>query len=125
MGYIYAIQGVSLDKALGHLHKALSIQPKNGYFLDSLSWIYFKKGESQKALNELKKAMVYTSPDPVLYSHLGDIHFSLENYLEANKAWETSLFLTLEKNDDSNGELPDPKDLKIKIQKALGLMNKK
>ena len=118
LGYIYAMQGKSLDKALDHLNKALSIQPRNGYFLDSLSWIYFKKGESKKALRELKKAMLYTSPDPVLYSHLGDIHFSLMNYVEAGKAWKTSLFLTLEKVDDVSGELPDPKELEIKIQKA-------
>ena len=118
LGYIYAMQGKSLDTALDHLNKALSIQPKNGYFLDSLSWIYFKKGESKKALRELKKAMLYTSPDPVLYSHLGDIHFSLMNYVEAGKAWKTSLFLTLEKVDDVSGELPDPKELEIKIQKA-------
>jgi len=124
LGYIYAIQGKSLDKALGHLNKALSIQPRNGYFLDSLSWIYFKKGEPQKALDELKKAMVYTSPDPVLYSHLGDIHFSLENYIEAGKAWKTSLFLTLEKIDNSDGELPDPKDLEKKIQGVQELLNK-
>jgi len=118
LGYIYAIQGKSLDLALGHLNKALSIQPKNGYFLDSLSWIYFKKGESEKALKELKKAMVYTSPDPVLYSHLGDIHFSLTNFAEAGKAWKTSLFLTLEKKDDIDSELPDPKELEKKIKKA-------
>jgi len=123
LGYIYAIQGKSLDLALGHLNKALSIQPKNGYFLDSLSWIYFKKGESEKALKELKKAMVYTSPDPVLYSHLGDIHFSLTNYAEAGKAWKTSLFLTLEKTDDVDGELPDPKELEKKIQKVRRFLN--
>ena len=69
--------------------------------------------------------MVYTSPDPVLYSHLGDIHFSLENYLEAGKAWKTSLFLTLGKMGDSDGELPDPKDLKNKIREAQELLNRK
>ena len=118
LGYMYATHGKSLDKALGHLNKALSIQPKNGYFLDSLGWIYFKKGESEKALKQLKKALVYTSPDPVLYSHLGDIQFSLKNYIEAGKAWKTSLFLTLEKIDDINSELPDPDELKRKIQKV-------
>ena len=123
LGYIYAMEGKSLDKALSHLNKALSIQPKNGFFLDSLSWIYFKKGESGKALRELKKAMVYTAPDPVLYSHLGDIHFSLMNYIEASKAWETSLFLTLEEKDDVNNELPDPKELKEKIQKVKSFLN--
>ena len=123
MGYIYAEQGKSLDKALVHLNKALSIQPKNGYFLDSLSWIYFKKGEPEKALREIKKAMVYSSPDPVLYSHLGDIHFSLTNYTEAGKAWEKSLFLTLKKIDDIDGEIPNPKELEKKIQKAQRFMS--
>jgi len=123
LGYIYAREGKSLDKALGHLDKALSIQPKNGYFLDSLSWIYFKKGESEKALRELKKAMVYTSPDPVLYSHLGDIHFSLMNYIKAGKAWETSLFLTLEKTDNIDSELPDPKELEKKIQNVQKILS--
>ena len=123
LGYIYAMEGKSLDKALSHLNKALSIQPKNGFFLDSLSWIYFKKGESGKALRELKKAMVYTAPDPVLYSHLGDIYFSLMNYIEASKAWETSLFLTLEEKDDVGNELPDPKELKEKIQKVKSFLN--
>ena len=105
------------------MDKALSIQPKNGYFLDSLSWIYFKKGESEKALRELKKAMVYTSPDPVLYSHLGDIYFSLMNYIKAGKAWETSLFLTLEKTDNIDNELPDPKELEKKIQKVQKILS--
>ncbi|HJO01213.1 MAG TPA: tetratricopeptide repeat protein, partial [Nitrospinaceae bacterium] len=124
LGYMYAIQGKSLDKAIGHLNKALSIQPRNGYFLDSLSWIYFKKGESQRALDELKKAMVYTAPDPVLYSHLGDIHFSLKNYSEAGKAWKTSLFLTRGKINDTSGELPDLKDLEQKIREAREFLNK-
>jgi len=123
LGYIYAREGKLLDKALGHLDKALSIQPKNGYFLDSLSWIYFKKGEPGKALRELKKAMVYTSPDPVLYSHLGDIHFSLMNYIKASKAWETSLILTLDKKDNIDSELPDPKELEKKIQKVQKLLS--
>ena len=118
LGYMYAMHGKSLDKAQEHLNKALSIQPKNGYFLDSLGWIYFKKGEYEKALSQLKKALVYTSPDPVLYGHLGDIQFSLKNYIEARKAWKTSLFLTIEKIDEMDSELPDPEELKRKIRKV-------
>ncbi len=123
LGYMYATQGRYLDKALTHLKKALSIQPRNGYFLDSLGWIYYKKGESQKALQEIKKAMVYTAPDPVLYDHLGDIQFSLKNYSEASGAWKTSLSLTrIKKEEDEAGELPDPKVLKEKIEKAHNLL---
>ncbi|GIS85073.1 MAG: hypothetical protein CM1200mP16_13730 [Nitrospina sp.] len=47
--------GVVTRPALEHLKKALTIQPRNGYFLDSLGWIYFKKGDSEKALFKYRK----------------------------------------------------------------------
>ncbi len=123
IGYMYALEGQYLDKALDHLKKALSIQPRNGYFLDSLGWIYFKKGEAEKALTEIKKAMVYVAPDPVLYDHLGDVHFSLKNYEEASGAWKTSLSLTKVKKDDTDsGEMPDVKTLAEKISKVSQLL---
>ncbi len=118
IGYIYSVRGENLDKALDHLTKALAIQPKNGYFLDSLGWIYYQKGDSERALAEMKKALVYTSPDPVLYDHLGDVHFSLKNYLEARRAWKTSLTLTLKKDEDYTGEIPDSEKVQEKIRKV-------
>ncbi len=122
IGYIYATKGKDLDKALSHLEQALDIQPRNGYFLDSLGWIYHKKGEPQQALTHIKKAMVYAQPDPVLYDHLGDVYFSMENVTEARKAWKTSLALTLKKLEDPSGEIPDPDKLREKIRKADQLM---
>lgn len=123
IGYMYALEGEYLDKALDHLKKALSIQPRNGYFLDSLGWIYYKKGEPAKALTEIKKAMVYVAPDPVLYDHLGDVHFSLKHYEEASGAWKTSLSLTrVKKGDADNGEMPDEKTLANKISKVSRLL---
>jgi tetratricopeptide (TPR) repeat protein len=124
IGYMYALQGKKLDLAIDHLKKALMIQPQNGYFLDSLGWVYFKKGENKKALTEIKKAMIYTDPDPVLYEHLGDIHYSLKNYFEANKAWKISLSLTNKKVEKPDGgELPDSSELKRKIQDVRVLLN--
>ena len=123
LGYIYALEGYDLDQALGHLKKALTIQPRNGYFLDSLGWIYFKKGEPKKALTQIQKALIYTEPDPVLYDHLGDILFSLKNYDEASGAWKNSLFLTVNDKEDPGGEMPDPQTLKNKIDNAKRLLH--
>ena len=122
LGYMYALKGHDLDKALVHLKKALTTQPRNGYFLDSLGWIYFKKGESEKALTQIQKAMIYTDPDPVLYDHLGDILFSLKNYDEASGAWKNSLFLTVNPKGDLGGEYPDPQTLKNKIEKVRNFL---
>jgi len=121
LGYMYALEGRDLDQALEHLKKALTIQPRNGYFLDSLGWIYFKKGEPEKALTHIQKALIYTEPDPVLYDHLGDILFSLESYDEASGAWRKSLFLTVKSKEDLGGEMPDPQTLRNKIDKAKRL----
>ena len=122
LGYMYALEGHDLDQALVHLKKALTTQPRNGYFLDSLGWIYFKKGESEKALTQIQKAMIYTDPDPVLYDHLGDILFSLKNYDEASGAWKNSLFLTVNPKGDLGGEYPDPQTLKNKIEKVRNFL---
>ena len=66
--------------------------------------------------------MVYAQPDPVLYDHLGDVHFSMDNVTEARKAWKTSLALTLKKLEKPIGEIPDPDKLRDKIRKADQLM---
>ena len=124
LGYIYALEGRDLDLALEHLTKALTIQPRNGYFLDSLGWIYFKKGELEKALVQIQKALIYTDPDPVLYDHLGDILFSLKNYDEAKGAWKNSRSLTLNQKGDLGGEMPNPQTLQEKIEKAKKLIQK-
>ncbi|MEC7641120.1 MAG: tetratricopeptide repeat protein, partial [Nitrospinota bacterium] len=118
IGYLYALQGEKLDKAIDHLEKALAVQPQNGYFLDSLGWIYYRQGNSEQALAEIKKAMIYTSPDPVIYDHLGDIHFDLKNYEEAGRAWKISLSLTHRKIEEASpdSELPDVNTLEEKLQ---------
>ncbi|CAI2719605.1 DciA family protein [Nitrospina watsonii] len=123
IGYMYASRNIKLDRALYHLEQALSIQPRNGYFLDSLGWIYYKKGEPEKALTHIKKALIYTEPDPVLYDHLGDIYFSLENIEEARKAWKTSLVLTRQRLNNAAGEIPDLDRLESKIRNAEELLH--
>ena len=123
IGYLYATRNIELDKALEHLEQAISIQPRNGYFLDSLGWIYYKKGDMEQALTHIQRAMVYADPDPVLYDHLGDVYFSMNQYFEARKAWKTSLALTLKKMENPSGEIPAPGQLEEKIRKADQQLN--
>ena len=55
-GYMLAESNQQLDKALGLTRKALALEPENGYFLDSVGWAYFQKGEPAKAIENLRKA---------------------------------------------------------------------
>ncbi len=92
LGYLYAEKGVHLDKAETMVRNALENDPQNGAYLDSLGWIYFKKGEYDKALTYLNQANRYLE-DPVVYEHLGDVYFQLDQTEEAKKFWSLSLDL--------------------------------
>lgn len=76
LGYSYAEEGVKLNQAEEMIKKALKIEPDNGAYLDSLGWVYYKKGKLKKAKEYIEKAINYTK-DPEIYQHLGAIHIEL------------------------------------------------
>jgi len=56
LGYILADCDVDLDRAEELCKKALSFLPNYYAYLDSLGWIYYKKGNLKLAKKYLKKA---------------------------------------------------------------------
>ena len=46
-----------MDEALIHANKAVSIDPDNGAFLDTLAEVYFQLGNRSKAIKISKKAV--------------------------------------------------------------------
>ena len=92
LGYFYLEQDRNIDKAGNLIKKALSFEPENGAYVDSLGWFYFKKGKFKEALSYLEKASSFLS-DPVIYEHLGDVFMKLGNRDNARLNWEKSLKL--------------------------------
>ncbi|MFA5350495.1 MAG: tetratricopeptide repeat protein [Candidatus Omnitrophota bacterium] len=92
LGYFYLEQDRNIDKAGGLIKKALSFDPENGAYVDSLGWFYFKKGKFKEALSYLEKAASFLS-DPVIYEHLGDVFMKLGDRDNARLNWEKSLKL--------------------------------
>ncbi len=90
LGYMYAEDGIHLDKAIELISRALRIDPDNGAYLDSLGWAYFKKGQYEKALGNLQKAVILFE-DPVIYDHLGDVYLKLDQQDKALESWRNSL----------------------------------
>ena len=74
LGYMNADRGVKLDESLGMIKQALSFEPNNGAYLDSLGWAYFKLGKYDLAEESLNKAAVHMSSDPTVQEHLGDLY---------------------------------------------------
>lgn len=93
LGYTYAERDMHLGEAVVLIQKALEIKPRNGYYLDSLAWAYFKLGRYQEALEEMKRAVEVVPDDPVFFEHLGDIYLTHNLLPQAREAWMRSLEL--------------------------------
>jgi tetratricopeptide (TPR) repeat protein len=94
LGYMYAEQGMKLDRAKELVQKAVRSEPKNPAYLDSLGWILFKLRQPQEALGYILKALELSEkPDPTLYDHLGDIYVALDQLDKARDAWRKSIAL--------------------------------
>jgi len=93
LGYLYAEQGVNLDEATNLILRALKRKPGNGYYLDSLAWVYYKRGKYDKALAFQRKAVGKIPDDPIMREHMGDILWKAGKSDAARTAWERALRL--------------------------------
>ena len=73
--------------------KAVTAEPENAAYRDSLGWVYYRLGKYEKARAELEAARKLNNSDGVICDHLGDIHLQLDNQKEAKQMWERALEL--------------------------------
>jgi tetratricopeptide (TPR) repeat protein len=90
-GYMLGDLGIRLDEAQSLVQRALSEDPYNGAYLDSLAWVYYKQNKLGDAEATLRKAMERDSHDPTMHSHLGDIYAKSGRPELAAAEWEKSL----------------------------------
>jgi len=74
LGYMNVDRGVKLDESLNYIKQALTFDPNNPAYLDSLGWAYFKLGKYDLAEENLNKAAVHMGSDPTVQEHLGDLY---------------------------------------------------
>jgi tetratricopeptide (TPR) repeat protein len=69
LGYSLAELGRNLDRALVLVNNALKQDPDNGYYMDSLAWVFFKQGELDKAWEAIGQAVKLAEEDPTIWEH--------------------------------------------------------
>ena len=74
VGYSLADNEGDLSDAKKYVEDALKLEPRNGYFVDSLGWIYFKGNEFPEAVKELEKAVELVPTDSVILEHLAQAY---------------------------------------------------
>ncbi|MFN7930955.1 MAG: tetratricopeptide repeat protein [Blastocatellia bacterium] len=96
LGYFLAERNARYNEALPLIEKAVSIEPLNGSFLDSLGWVQYKMGRLQEARGHLEKATQYARRNANVFEHLGDVLRDLGRTQEARRNWEVALEYSVE-----------------------------
>jgi len=110
IGYTYADENRHLDKAQELIEKAIKYKPNSGYIIDSLGWVYFRKGLYDKALTELKKAVELAPDDPAIVEHLGDVYLKKGSYGKALEAYEKAISLKNAETERLERKIEDAKE---------------
>ena len=91
LGYMNADRGVKLDESLNYIKQALSFDPNNPAYLDSLGWVYFKLGKYDLAEDNLTKAAAHMGSDPTVQEHLGDLYQKTGRLKQAAAHWDRAV----------------------------------
>ena len=91
LGYMLAERGTSLDEAVTLLRRALTIEPDNPSFLDSLGWTYVQQGKLDLADSPLTTAADKLPKNSVIQDHLGDLRQKQNRQADAIAAWQRAL----------------------------------
>jgi Tfp pilus assembly protein PilF len=93
--YSYSLseRGARLGEALDMVKRALEKEPKNGAFLDTIGWIYYKMGDYELALKYILQAIETRDSSAEVMEHLGDVYDKLGQPENAQKYWQKALDL--------------------------------
>lgn len=92
IGFLYADRNENLAQALSYVNQAMALDPDNGYYEDSLAWVYYKQKKYALALEEIQKSVGHLKEkDATIYDHMGDIQAALGNWQQAAEAYSTSV----------------------------------
>lgn len=119
LGYSYLEKGEKLDEAFAMVSQAAEKAPYEGSILDSLGWAYYLRGDYDKAVEILEKAVDLQAGNALINAHLGDAYWRVGRKREAVFQWEHALTLKQELTSKLEKELHE------KIENGLSLAPKK
>jgi tetratricopeptide (TPR) repeat protein len=104
LGYMFADKNQNLTEALDLIQKAVTAQPDNPAYLDSLGWVYYRLGRDEDALKQLRRAVELSAkePDATVFDHLADVLHKLNRRDEAIQALRKATQLEPQNKDLAN-----------------------
>jgi tetratricopeptide (TPR) repeat protein len=90
LGFLFADHNRDLARADKLIEAALKSEPDNPAILDSLGWLYYRRGLSQQALPLLDRAF-RLAQDGDIGAHWGEVLWALGEKTKAREAWSRAL----------------------------------
>jgi tetratricopeptide (TPR) repeat protein len=94
LGFMWAEKGENLPEARQLIERAVTLEPDNGAYVDSLGWVYYRQGDLQQAQRTLERATHLETTDPTVQEHLGDVYGALGQNDRAGEAYRRALSLS-------------------------------
>ena len=91
LGYLWAVKNVHLQRAHRMITKAVTAEPQNAAYRDSLGWVLYRLGRYEEAVKELRLASASEVPDPIVLDHLGDALLAAGNRDDAVAIWQQAI----------------------------------
>lgn len=108
LGYSWVDNGINLHQGLEMIKKAVAQEPRNGFFVDSLGWAFYRMKDFEKAVQFLEKATELEPDDPEIIDHLGDALWQSGRKIEARYQWRRAL--AIEEDSEKRERIEDKID---------------
>lgn len=87
LAFTYAELGQNLEMAEKLVRQATELQPNDGYILDTLGWVLFKRGKTGEAIRILEAAYKIQPDESIIAEHLGDAYYHHQMPEKAKKLY--------------------------------------
>lgn len=91
LGYAQLERRENLDEAQKLIEQASRLQPDDAAITDSLGWAYYLRGDYQRAIVTLERAVLGEPGEPTINEHLGDAYWAAGRRIDARHAWRAAL----------------------------------
>jgi tetratricopeptide (TPR) repeat protein len=81
----------NIDEALGFAQIAKEQMPKNPSVMDTLGWVYYRKGSYLNAIAEFQDSLALKPENPIINYHLGMAYFKNNQHDAARESLEKAL----------------------------------
>jgi tetratricopeptide (TPR) repeat protein len=113
LAYGLADSNTNLPRALELIQRALQVRPNDGYYLDTLGWIYYKLEKYAEAEETLSRAASAVTEDIVIQEHYADSLVKVGKIDRAADVYRNALERGRDQNDKAEVEALDRIEKKL------------